>query len=65
MLEQPEVERVEVFNRLFNAAGRAGQELAASNEDSRLLSSTRRLFRREVPRSRGKFSHLLASRISG
>ena len=59
------VERVAVFNRLFNGIARARQELAASNEDSRLLSSTRRLFRREVPRVRGKFGHLLASRISG
>ena len=60
MSEQPEVG---IFNRLFNAAARARQELAVSNDDSRLLSSTRRLFRRQVPRVRGKFGHLLASRM--
>ncbi|XP_023822135.1 uncharacterized protein LOC105358325 isoform X1 [Oryzias latipes] len=45
MSEQPAVETV--FNRLFNAAARARQELAASN-DSTLLSTTRRLFRRRI-----------------
>ncbi|CAM4672662.1 unnamed protein product [Leuciscus chuanchicus] len=51
MLEQPEGEGI--FNRLFNAAARARQELAARNDDSTLLSTTRRLFRRRVHRGRG------------
>ncbi|XP_042610340.1 uncharacterized protein LOC109064769 [Cyprinus carpio] len=51
MSEQPEGEGI--FNRLFNAAARARQELAARNDDSTLLSTTRRLFRRRVHRVRG------------
>ncbi|XP_055073116.2 uncharacterized protein [Misgurnus anguillicaudatus] len=51
MLDQPEGEGI--FNRLFNAAARARQELAARNDDSTLLSTTRRLFRRRVHRVRG------------
>ncbi|XP_051980611.1 uncharacterized protein LOC127641793 [Xyrauchen texanus] len=50
MSEQPEGEGV--FNRLFNAAARARQELAVRNDDS-LLSTTRRLFRRQVNRVGG------------
>lgn len=56
MSEQPEGEGI--FNRLFNAAARARQELAARNEDSTLLSTTRRLFRRRVDRVRGNFYFL-------
>ena len=53
MSEQREAE-VGVFDRVFNAAARARQELTASNQDE-LLSATRRLFRRHVQRIRGKF----------
>ncbi|KAM9486838.1 uncharacterized protein Hap1MRO34_006736 [Clarias gariepinus] len=51
MSEQQEEQRV-VFDRIFNAAARARQELSARNDEN-LLTSTRRLFRRQVQRLRG------------
>ena len=52
-----ETDRTSTFDRLFNAASRARQELA-SRDPENLLSTTRRLFRRR-PVTQGMFALLL------
>lgn len=51
MSEQLEEAETLVFDRVFNAAARARQELSARDG---LLSITRRLFRRQLQRIQGK-----------
>ena len=54
MSEQRTEGTASVFDRIFNAAARARQELTARNGEE-LVSATRRLFRRQAQRIRGKF----------